>query len=104
MTQLDYVLNLGARIGGGFFGDVYLATDDIHGQVAVKVLRRLPGEPDAAWDHRKDQLFAEGRHMEAAKHQNIVQVYHVGRTAAPARDVHLVMEHCPGGSLLSEYE
>lgn len=86
------------HLGSGAFGDVYLGEDIIHGEVAVKVLRQLQGEPDAKWAARKHGLIEEGKNLIHAAHTNVVTVHYL--TESDSEDaVHLVMELCRGGSL-----
>ncbi|MDZ4819141.1 MAG: serine/threonine-protein kinase [Planctomycetota bacterium] len=49
----------------------------------------------------KSELLGEAKKMQAARHKHIVAVHDVGTTADG--DVHLVMEHCQGGSLMKRY-
>lgn len=100
----DYLaqLNIGARIGGGHYGDVHEATCPLQGKVAVKLLRQIAGESAAAWAARSTALLAEGRRLKSAQHQNIVGVHQVVRDANNV--VHLVTEYCDGGSLQAAYE
>ena len=57
MTTLISNLVVGVKIGSGHFGKVFLGSDDVHGAVAVKVLSRLPAEPDAKWIPRREGLL-----------------------------------------------
>jgi serine/threonine protein kinase len=68
MSGFKSNLKLGAKIGSGHFGDVYLAKDNVHGDVAVKVLRQQPGETAADWLERKAGLLQEGQHLSQATH------------------------------------
>lgn len=98
-----YELKLGRKIGEGFFGDVHEATDNVHGKVAVKVLRQVPWESPADWAVRKETLLAEAQTLKAAEHENVVRVHALVRADMDDR-LHLVMEFCVNGSLQSEYE
>lgn len=95
-------LNLGQRIGGGQFGDVHEATCQLHGKVAVKLLRQQSGETSVAWASRSTALIAEGLRLKSAQHQNVVAVHQVLLDTKAI--VHLVTEYCDGGSLQHEYE
>jgi eukaryotic-like serine/threonine-protein kinase len=77
MMQLASNLQIGPRIGAGYFGEVYCATDDVHGEVAVKIMRQLPGEPPADWQTRRAGLLAEAQRLSQATHRNVIQVYYV---------------------------
>ncbi len=63
------------RIAGGAHGDVYRATcADLDGQVAVKILRRLPGAPELIAEVRREASSA--RRISSA---NVVAVHGAGR-------------------------
>jgi serine/threonine protein kinase len=96
-------LALGARIGAGYFGAVHLATDPVHDQVAVKVIRQDPQETAAAWTSRKANLLAEGQRLRQAEHENVVRVHYIAE-ADTDDAIFLVMEYCTGGSLQTDYE
>jgi serine/threonine protein kinase len=96
-------LALGAKIGEGFFSDVHEGTDNVHGKVAVKVLRQLPFESANQWLTRKEALLAEAQNLKAAEHENVVRVHALVRAEADDR-LHLVTEFCDGGSLQSAHE
>ena len=96
-------LTLGGRVGGGQFGDVYEGQDQVHGKVAVKVLKQKPGESTADWAARSTALLKEAQHLKAATHPNIVQVHNIVRDST--NDVlHLVTEFCDGGSIDTPYQ
>lgn len=56
-------LRLGTKIDSGHFGVVHSGTDDVHGNVAVKVLRQQVGESAAEWLMRKNDLLQEGQRL-----------------------------------------
>lgn len=58
MTRLESNLEVGARIGKGHFCEVHTARDDVHGEVAVKILRQRIDECDADWMVRKSGLLS----------------------------------------------
>jgi len=93
----------GPRIGAGHYGEVYLAIDDVHGEVAVKVLTRLPEEDDSAWSQRRDGLLREARHLAAATHRNVVQVYQF-LADDDGESIRFSMRLCRGGSLQDRFE
>jgi serine/threonine protein kinase len=103
MKRLRSNLIVGAEIGHGYFGTVYLAHDDIHGEVAVKVLQQRPGETLNEWSIRKDCLLAEGQFLREATHPNVVQVLHLLESEV-GDAIHLTMEYCRLGSLLQPFE
>lgn len=89
--KLDDKYVVANRLGGGGFGEVFLADDVVipGRQIALKVLR-----PDSVGDH--DDLIWEMRALARFNHAGVVGFHHhfvhVGRLV-------LVMEYCPGGSL-----
>lgn len=95
-------LQLGAPLGEGCFGRVYMGDDPIRGAVAVKVLLKKPSESDAAWEARREVVLKEGENLTKAEHDNIVRVLYIHRNASG--DPMLVMEFCSGGSLEGTYE
>jgi serine/threonine protein kinase len=81
----------------------FLATDQVHGAVAVKVLRQQPGEDAAQWQSHKDDLLKEGQQLRAAKHDNVVGVHYL--VEADTDDaILLVMELCQSGSLQKSFD
>lgn len=96
-------LTLGNKLGAGAFGVVYEGHDSVHGRVAVKVMKRAPGESVADWDQRKAGLLAESQRLSAAEHRNVVRVHHISEDTA-GDSIRLCMAFCPGGSLQSAYE
>jgi len=103
MSRLESNLKYGKVLGSGHFGDVLLGTDDVHGEVAVKILKQRIGESAGEWEARKVGLLAEGKRLSQAAHPNVVQVHHL--LESPTNDeILLVMEYCPGGSLQRRFE
>jgi eukaryotic-like serine/threonine-protein kinase len=96
-------LQLGSHLGSGHFGEVFRGTDNIHGEVAVKVLRQESGESDSDWQQRKVGLLEEGQKLAAATHVNVVRVFRVVESDS-GDAVHLVMECCAGGSLQKQFD
>ncbi|HRY49074.1 MAG TPA: serine/threonine-protein kinase [Candidatus Paceibacterota bacterium] len=95
-------LQLGARIGGGQFGDVFEGQDPVHAKVAIKVLKQNTGESTADWAKRSEGLLKEAQRLKAAAHPNVVQVLHIVKDST--NDVlHLVAEYCDGGSVEFDY-
>ena len=103
MNGLRSNLQLGARIGSGYFGEVFLANDPVHGEVAAKVFRQQPGEPVADWQSRKAGLLTEAQRLKQATHHNVVQVFSL-LESDNSDAVHLVMEYCRGGSLQRTFD
>ncbi len=107
ISELKFVRPLSTD---GYFSDVYEGDDPIHGLVAVKIPKRLPGETDRQWQARKTELLQEGQRLKVAEDSRIVRVLHVVRKRAPVGEVqdeqpiYLVLEFCQGGSLLAEYK
>ena len=103
MTTLKSNLKLGKSIGSGHFGEVFLADDEVHGVVAVKVLERRPGETLIMWDTRKAGLLQEAQNLSKATHRNVVQVHHLVESETSDAILY-VMEYCSGGSLQNMFE
>lgn len=96
-------LKVGAKLGNGHFGEVFLGEDGVHGQVAVKVLARKPGQSGADWDLHKTSFLAEAKHLSKATHRNVVQVHHI-EELPDGESIRFCMAYCPGGSLQSAFE
>jgi serine/threonine protein kinase len=95
-------LKLGTKLGAGAFGEVFEASEDVCGKVAVKMIGRYPGETDSQWSTRSDGLLKEGQRLENANHPNVVKVMQIARS--PSGDaVHLALEYCDGGCLGGAY-
>jgi eukaryotic-like serine/threonine-protein kinase len=91
------------KLGEGAFGSVYMAEDQIHGDVAVKVLAKRKKESLKEWERRKNGLLREGKLLAQATHDNVVRVYRLEED--PSTDtIHLVQELCNNGSLECIYE
>jgi serine/threonine-protein kinase len=103
MTNLISGLKIGTKLGNGHFGEVFLAEDEVHGRVAVKVLTRAAGEDGAAWDRRKKGLLAEAQHLAKARHPNVVAVYYIVE-AEDGESILFCMAFCENGSLLTAFE
>lgn len=94
-------LTIGPLIGGGHFGNVFEAQCVVNGKVAVKLLKQKPGESPGDWALRSSELLHEAIKLKTAKHPNVVEVLQVVKDTNGV--VHLVSEHCDGGSIESEY-
>ncbi|WP_374303415.1 serine/threonine-protein kinase [Ferrovibrio sp.] len=103
MKNLVSNIKKGRRIGRGYFGEVFLGTDDVHGKVAIKVLRRKGNELQTEWDARKAALLKEAQNLKRARHVNVVEVYHLVR-AETDDAVLYVMQYCEKGCLLKSYK
>ena len=90
-ARLDNKYVVTRRLGGGGFGEVYLANDEEirHRQVAIKVLA-LPDGAD------QSDLLWEMNALASFNHPHIVTFFH---HFADPTSLYLVMEYCPGGSL-----
>lgn len=103
MATVVPALQIGKKLGNGHFGEVFLGTDGVHGEVAVKVLGRKPGQSDAAWHAHKASFLAEAKNLSKARHENVVQVYSIEEP--PGGDsIRFCMAYCPNGSLQSAFE
>lgn len=96
-------LEIGRKLGNGFFGEVYLGKDGVHGAVAVKVLARKPEHSDDQWQDIKTSFLAEAQKLSKAKHRNVVQVFHI-EELPDGNSIRFCMAYCPGGSLQSAFE
>lgn len=103
MSNFTSSLKIGQKLGNGHFGEVYLGSDDIHKELAVKVIR--PKEEDTAekWQQRKEALIKEGATLKKATHDNVVQVYYINESSN-GDAIYLAMELCERGSLQKAYE
>lgn len=96
-------LKITSLIGQGGFGDVYEGVDEVHGKVAVKMLRRQPFETELEWLARKGQLLSEAQSLREARHRNVVAVLYAVRSQDDG-NLHMVTEFCEGGSLEQLYK
>jgi eukaryotic-like serine/threonine-protein kinase len=96
-------LQLGGKLGSGFFGDVHAGHDDTHGDVAVKVMRQQPGETAADWQARKAGLLLEAQHLSQATHANVVRVHSLLESDT-SDAILMVMARCAGGSLQPKFD
>ncbi len=105
MTDLIANLKKSHKLGNGFFGEVFLCKDDVHGNVAAKVFRRnYPNaETDAEWLKRKADLLKEGQRLKEADHNNVVRVHYLVERN-DGNEVYLVMHLCDDGSLQGAFE
>ncbi len=101
----NHVANLaiGNHLGSGQFGDVYEAVDQVHGDVAVKIIAQEPKQSDAEWAAAKADFLKEAQHLAAAEHPNVVPVYHLGENP-DGKSIRYCMKLCSGGSLQTRYE
>jgi tetratricopeptide (TPR) repeat protein len=68
------------RLGEGGMGVVYAAYDpELDRKVALKLIRRLPSESDAADDELQARLLREAQAMARVVHSNVVTVHEVAR-------------------------
>lgn len=103
MSPIVPALQVGAKLGSGHFGIVFLGKDGVHGDVAVKVLARKPTHSDADWQEYKTGFLAEAQNLSKATHRNVVQVYHI-EELPDGNSIRFCMAFCPGGSLQSAFE
>lgn len=83
------------RLGSGYFGEVWLETDDALGrECASKYLNPLRLTPGA-------DVHAEAQAMVAAKHPNVVEVYSADEVAGVPV---IRMEYLPEGSVEDRYQ
>lgn len=103
MTGYVANITIGKKIGKGHFGDVHLATDQVHGQVAVKIITQKPNQPDTDWEADKAEFLAEAQNLAAASHPNIVPVHHLVESA-DGKCIQYCMKYCAGGALQQAFE
>jgi serine/threonine-protein kinase len=103
MPRLQSNLQVGVPVASGHFGDVHMGTDDIHGEVAVKIFRQMPNESDIDWRLRKSTLLAEGQRLQEASHSHVVQVHQLLESSTDDA-ILLAMEFCSGGSLQCSFD
>jgi hypothetical protein len=84
MNGLRSNITLGKKLGSGFFGEVFQAHDEVHGDVAVKVVHQYVGESDADWLARRETIMREGRRLSQAEHDNVVRYIMCRETRRPA--------------------
>ena len=96
---IDGRYELGASLGSGGMGEVYLAHDGVlERDVALKVLRsQYAGDEEFAERFRR-----EARSAASLSHPNIVQVYDRGE--AEDGTSYIAMEYVPGGTLKEQIE
>tara|TARA_R110001583_G_scaffold176205_2_gene330932 strand:- start:1079 stop:2110 length:1032 start_codon:yes stop_codon:yes gene_type:complete len=103
MAAVVPALHIGAKLGNGHFGEVFLGEDGVHGKVAVKVLARKPRQSDDEWLAFKAGFLAEAQNLSKARHQNVVQVFHI-EELPDGNSIRFCMAFCPGGSLQKSYD
>ncbi|MBP0615761.1 serine/threonine-protein kinase [Jiella mangrovi] len=103
-------IQIGNKIGEGHFGEVFLAEDEVHGDVAVKRLSRMEIDPetgqretDEKWEKRREGLVKEAQFLAKATHPNIAQVHYAVR-GDDGESVQFVMALCRAGSLSGPYK
>ena len=99
LTDIEFI----SEIGKGNFGKVHSANVPPLGRVAVKEIRRSPDETDEDWGNRKAALLEEGDRIRGARHQCVIEVYHIIYNKDDDA-FYLVLELCDGGSLQSLFE
>jgi serine/threonine protein kinase len=89
--RLDGKYRVVCRLGGGGFGEVFLAEDEKipDRYVAIKVLKESP-------DSDQSDLLHEMQTLAKFHHSGVVAFYHHFRNES---GLHLVMEYCRGGCL-----
>jgi serine/threonine-protein kinase len=102
MARLESNLQIGPWLASGHYGAVHLGTDDVHGEVAVKIFRQKPTETALEWAARKSDLLGEGQKLRQASHQNVVKVHQLLESSTDD-EILLAMEFCSGGSLQKDF-
>src|SRR5258708_6524421 len=83
------------RLGGGMFGDVYLAEDRRKRQVAIKILH---GE----FDNSRLQDFLREARIIRLRHENIISVLDFGIEPSQTTP-YIVMDYAAKGTLLTKH-
>ncbi|PIB53719.1 serine/threonine-protein kinase [Pseudomonas sp. 2822-17] len=96
MNAVVSKLKLGKMLGKGYFGEVFLGEDSVHGQVAVKVLGRSAVATEEEWKNLKHAFLTEAQHLSKANHRNVVRVHGIEEDNDCIR---FSMDYCKGGSL-----
>lgn len=91
------------RLGAGAYGVVFMGEDAVHGDVAVKVVGRKPGQTDEQWAVHRRSFLAEAQNLSRATHKNVVQV-HKFVESEDGNSIKFCMAYCPGGSLQTAFE
>ena len=102
MSTLKSGLVLKDFIARGHFGEVFSASDPVHGLVAVKRMTKNPDETDDDWNARRKSMMKEAQHLKQATHRNVVQVHHLLEDES-TEAILFVMDLCQG-SLEKEYK
>ena len=66
MNDLISNLKINGKIGQGVFGEVFEGQDEVHGTVAVKLIRKDHPRPETQdeWDRRKADLLGEAQRLQ----------------------------------------
>jgi len=89
---------IGALLGRGGMGDVFLATEKKLGRrVAIKVIRPAGDRASARHQEVKARFLAEARTLSALSHPSIVPIFAVGEL--PNGEPYFVMEYVEGSNL-----
>jgi serine/threonine protein kinase len=102
MSDYSSSLTVGRLLSSGGFGDVHEGVHQLHGKVAVKVLRRNDLESQEDWVARSGSLLSEAKNMKEAKHPNVVPVLDV-LISSHDGSLAMVSELCESGSLEERY-
>lgn len=103
MADLLSSLEVTDKLGHGHFGEVFLGSDNVHPELAVKIIRPKTSDTPERWEKRKADLIKEGSNLKKAAHDHVVQVFYINK--APSEDaIYLAMELCHGGSLQDRYK
>ncbi len=94
-------LTIGKKLGEGAFGEVFEASEPVLGKLAVKMMKRLPGESTGDWTTRAANLLDEGQRLHDAHGPHVVEVKQLARSQ-DGTEIHLAMELCEG-SLVEDY-
>lgn len=96
LNQIDLI----AKLGSGYFGEVHRARLPPHGEVAVKIIpcAKLAGHLNinaGDWPSIRDAMFAEAEALTKAEHQHVVRVF--GAQYDAGKDFgYIVTELCDG--------
>lgn len=94
-TPIDSTYTIERFLGGGTFGEVYLARHKFLGMQALKIFR-----PGVVAPEQEGDLFNEAFVLSKITHQNVVRIYNTNTFAYHGQTLaYIAMEYIPGETL-----